>query len=395
MVKSNKYLSFLAIALLLFFAYVSFGIHVMQQTTLWIAVPGSLILAYLAMPQKGMSSYVKYILILYLWIAFTFIFAVDQKIASNHLQRLLGCFIMIYVFGMLSKDYKLVPWLYFVFIVYYLGMLLYANNNILIEGYDYTEDRMDDKVLGANTVAYFTFFTTFIFYIMDICVTKRFLKKLFRILFLLTPILSFGVAILTASRQVFIIQIPLVLLLMYLRYFRKSRIDRKIIFIAASVFVVLFLGARAVNIYSGSSLGQRSEMEVFEDKRIDLMTKAIEVGADHPIVGVGPGNFGNYAYGRSGFSHCTYTELFANSGFPALVIFVSLLYVYLSRQWKRYKKTKDMSFLSFFIFGIMYSIDNLFYVFYSATWLMSFFILVAMHSDNYYKMKYSSVLSVQ
>lgn len=385
MVRSNKYLSFIAIALLIFFAYVSYGVQGMQQTALWIAVPGSFILAFLAIPRKELSLYVKYILLLYLWIAFTFIFAFDQKIASNHLQRLLGCFVMIYVFGLLAKDNKLVPWLYIVFIVYYLGMLWYANNNILIDFYDYTEDRMDDNKLGANTVAYFTFFTTFIIYIMDICATKQILRKLFRILFLLTPFLSFMIAILTASRQVFVIQIPLVLLLMYIRYFRNSKGDRKILFIVGSILLVMLLGTSVVNIYSDSSLGRRNELDVSGDSRIRLLAKAMEIGADHPVVGVGPGNFGKYAYGKnSAISHCTYTELFANSGLPALVIFVSLLFVFLSRQWKRYKKTKDTSFLAFSLFGIMYIIDNIFYVFYSSPWLITFFILVATHSDNIY-----------
>ena len=56
-------------------------------------------------------------------------------------------------------------------------------------------------------------------------------------------------------------------------------------------------------------------------------------------------------------------------------------------QIRRYKKFKDKYFLVFGFFGLFYIIDGFFYVFYAQIWLISFFILVATHSDTYYKTK--------
>lgn len=39
----------------------------------------------------------------------------------------------------------------------------------------------------------------------------------------------------------------------------------------------------------------------------------------------------------------------------------------------------------FFICGLIYVFDNFFYVFYIDLWLIGFFMLLASHSEQYYK----------
>ena len=378
-------LAVVAIALLLVFAFVSFGSS-LQQTMLHIAVPGAFILAFIAIPDRKVNRYLGLIIGLYVWEVVCTATAQYFSPAMTELRRVAACFMMIYAIYQLAKDQKYIPWLYLIYIVYYFSIVYYASTNIITPDYDYTEDRLDDKELGANTVAYFTFFTTFIIFIFPDIIKSEFWKRIMRILFLLTPVLSFGVAILTGSRQVAVIQLPLIALLLYLRYVRGRRTSFKLIFLAVAVVAVFFLAGKASTIYEQSYLAQRNEMTVTEDVRMIHAQRAIEMGLNNPVFGVGPGNYAAQTHGS--FSHCTYFELFANNGFPGLIIFLFLLFFIFRDQLRRYRRTKDLLFLVFLVFVVVYAADNIFYVFHTNNWLISFLFLVAMHSNKYYETHY-------
>lgn len=390
MVKSNRFLAGLAIALLMIFAVANYFFPGgLQQITLWVCVPGAAVLAFFAVPHHKASKYMKLQIALYLWVAFTALFAFRYDLALQQLRRIVVCFLMLYSINQLAKDYKLTMWLYIVFVLYYAGIVYYARTHILTDFYDYTEDRLDDNILNANVVAYFTFFTTFIVYILGDTVKKKGWSWILRLVFLLSPVWSFVIALLTASRQVIIIQVPLILLLLYLRYMKNKNPMVKLLFVFFGIAIGVFLVSKGISAYEGSYLSQRNEdIEIGEDVRTVLIRRAIHVGATHPIVGVGPGCFGMYGMHRNTFSHNTFTELFANCGLPALALFVALLGKFLVVQWRRYKRYKDNIFLVFFSFGLMYVVDNMFYVFYTMPWLIAFFFLVAQHSDNYYELNY-------
>ena len=389
MVKSNRLLSALAIAFLLFFALASFVIEGMQRTALWISLPSAAALAFVAVPHHRANVYMKLQIALYLWIAFTALFAINIPIAVNQVRRLVVCFLSIYAFNQLAKDYKLTKWLYIVYLVFYVGMIYYASTHILGADYDYSEDRLDDDKLNANMIAYFTFFSTYIVYILAELANRKWEKALYKWLFILSPVWSFVAAILTVSRQIMVIQVPLIIILFYIRYLKDKKATNQVGFILIALFVGLLLIREASVIYENSYLSQRNEESYTEDTRIHLIRDAIEVGITHPIVGVGPGGFGKYMYGRS-FSHCNYVELFANSGLLAMILCIVMYWKFVKSQWKRYKRTRDKTFLAFLTFGAMYVLDNVFYVYYTNTWLMAFFFLVAMHADNYYKLQYVS-----
>lgn len=379
--------AFLAISALLFFALASYALEGMQRTALWIAIPTATVFSFLLYPDLKLNVYMKLQFALYLWIAFTAVFAFNQTIATNQVRRIIVCFMSIYSFNQLARKQGLVKWLYVVYIVFYLSMLYYARTHILDVDFDYTEDRMDDEKLNANMIAYFTFFTTYIVFILAEMVKNKWTRRICLTLFLISPVWSFIAAILTSSRQIIVIQIPLVLILFYIRYLRGQSHTRKFLFVLVGFIAGLFLIQKGLNVYEGSYLSHRNESSLADDTRIRLILDAAEVGITHPIVGVGPGCFGKYKYGRS-FSHCNYAELFANSGILALVLCVAMYWIFIKTQWKRYKKTKDRIILTFLVFGLVYALDNVFYVYYTNTWLMSFFFLVAMHSDNYYRDNY-------
>src|SRR6185437_3589419 len=61
------------------------------------------------------------------------------------------------------------------------------------------------------------------------------------------------------------------------------------------------------------------------DARRDLLMESIRVTLQHPIFGVGPGNF--QAYTKSWHvTHNTYTELSSETGIPGLALFLTILY---------------------------------------------------------------------
>ena len=320
----------------------------------------------------------------------TTVTAVNSAIAVRTLRRAVGVFLMVLTISQLAKERKVVPWLYLVFFIYYLGIVYYAYTHILTATYDIGEDRLDDDTLGANTVAYFTFYTTFIIYILAEMVKGSRLRRFLRILFLTMPVWSFYVAILTASRQVFVIQGPLILLLLYVRYLKTSKANTKVFFLIAGIVAMLAIGKVGLDLYERSELKERNEQSLEEDQRMVHFHKAFEVAFEHPLVGVGPGNYGRYVFHRAGFTHSSYLELIATTGFPGLIPFLILIFQPMLVQWKRYRKTRDPGCLVFFLFFVFFAVDNVFYVFYTAPWLMSFFFLVEAHGNQYYKLKFGS-----
>lgn len=383
----RKVFAYLAVAFLAFFAIASYALEGMQQIALWVAVPAATVLSFMMDPRLKFNVYMKLQLALYLWIAFTAVFALYPGIADAQVRRIVVCFMSIFSFNQLARRPGLTKWLYLVYIIFYLSMLYYAGTHILVDDYDYSEDRLDDDKLNANMIAYFTFFTTYIIYIMAEMVEIKWLKLLFTILFLISPVWSFAVAILTGSRQVIVIQAPLIAFLFYIRYLKGKTTFRKGLFIVLGIVLLFILANRGMRYYEGSYLSYRNEESYLQDSRIKMIMDAADVGFSHPLVGVGPGCFGRYRYGRS-FSHCNYVELFANSGLLAMILCFVLYGTFIKRQWQRFRRTRDPIILVFFVFGVMYALDNVFYVYYINPWLMSFFFLVAEHSDMYYQEKY-------
>lgn len=196
--------------------------------------------------------------------------------------------------------------------------------------------------------------------------------------------LSFYTAIYTASRQVLSIQLPLISILLYIRYLKNHTIAKKLQFSFIAILVSLAILPFVIDTYDSSYLKERNEINIEEDSRIKLAKDAIKVGFEHFPLGVGPGNYIVHSYNKH-FSHNTYTELFANEGIVGLIIYLVIVIGFVKEQWKRYRMYADDIFLVFFWCGAFYIIDGFFYSFYQELWLISFFILTITHSKTYYE----------
>ena len=353
----------------------------LNTVSLYLIAPFITLLCFLKYNFTTIRSYLTPLLCMFGWVAVSSLWAVYPEAASRQLHQILGVVMLIYVYYSLAKNKALVPYLYFSFVICYFAAWYYAHTNILTL-IDLSEDRLNDSKLNANTLAYYTFYYTIATFIChQICSGKW--KRIFLVLFYVAIPLTVYTAFLTASRQVFIIQIPLIGLCLLQKYFS---LDTKSFLRLMVIVCIAFIGYKYVvdTMYEGSLLQRRNEIAIKEDTRIVLMKDAFNVGMSRFFTGVGAGNFMYYTEERN-FSHCTYLELFANTGILGALLFIIPLFSFLKHQWRRYKLTNDKLYISFFIFGLIFFVDNFFYVFYPDMFLMAFLCLIMSHSEQYWK----------
>ncbi len=209
------------------------------------------------------------------------------------------------------------------------------------------------------------------------------MKRTWLFLFWIMIPASFGVSLLTASRQVMIIQVPLYSLLIYQRYFKGSSMRKKMYFSLVALTVMVSLSGKIINTYDNSFLKERAEKNVADDSRMELVRDATKVALKNMPLGVGSANYQGVSSRRQ-ISHNSYLEAFVNMGIIGLILYAALMMSFTIRQWKRYKRYDDKMYFYFFTFGLIYVLDGVFFVFYNAIWLISFFMLVAAHSETYY-----------
>lgn len=367
-----------------FAAFVSLFAESINAVALYIVLPSAFIATFFYWKKIKVNEYFNLLLLLYLWIFVSVLWATDTAVAFRQLRQCLGSILLCYVFSVKAQSVKNIEWIYFTYIIVLVMDWYYAYNNIL-NIIDVGVERLDDNKLNANTLAYHTFYVTFATYILgDITEKKR--KKIYNILFLLMIPLSFYTSLLTASRQILIIQVPLIAILLFIRYLKETNVGKKFISLFIIFIAFICLLPFVLNIYDNSTLKTRSEIDIKEDSRILLAKDAFMVGVENFPLGVGPGNYLVHSYNKH-FSHNTYLELFANEGIVGLIIYLTLMFGFIKKQWRRYKKYNDKIFLAFLIFGLFYIFDGIFYSFYEQLWLISFFIIVASHSETYYQIK--------
>lgn len=355
-----------------------------NNIALYFVIPVIFLFTVLYSKSLISNRYMNLLSLLFIWILLSVLWATDVNYAMEQVNQILGSFLLCYIFSQKGQDAKFLPTLYFSFVILLIGDWYYAYKN-MFDVMEFGTDRLNDNKLNANTFGYHTFYATFAIFLFGEWKTK--FKRIMRVLFILMIPLSFITAMYTASRQILIIQIPLLVLLLYGRYYKSNRMSMKIFSSAILLMLCLVIVPKVSEIYEGSSLQQRNDIEIKDDVRIQLMKDAFEVGNEYFPFGVGANNYIVHSF-NSHFSHNTYLELYANEGVLGVFLYILMLWIFLKKQWRRYRVTSDMMFFYFFVAGIIFAIDGFFYVFYPHLWLISFFILVATHSETYYKQQY-------
>lgn len=360
--------------------------------SLYIAIPVAFIICFLSYDTIRNNKYIRILMCLYLWLCICTPLAEYMNLALDELKRVLGCFILSYSIASLSTKPKMIPWMYLIYCVLLLFVWRYASDNI-IENISFGEERLGDARLNANHLAYYTFYVMFCIYILGNIVHNKNISKIFQLIFICSIIFSFITAIYTASRQILYIQIPFYFILLYHRYFIQNSysVNTKILIILATIGGVMMLyNQLGKEVYTKSLLKERSSISYSDDIRSSITSEAIEVGFEHPLLGHGPGNSLNKNI-LGVITHNSFLELLVNTGLPSVIIYTYLICFFLIRQYRRWRNSKDKTYLLFLIFGLFWFLYQILYVFYTDLWLISFFFLVATHSEIYYNThKYKS-----
>lgn len=325
------------------------------------------------------NRFLKLLFVLYFWFLISSFFSVDVNESFLQVKRTVATFLLCTVFASIGEKRPVVG--YVIYLLFFIALLYYAYFNIL-SIIDVSEERMQDDNVNANMFAYYTSFTTFALFILSYCSTNK--KRLFNVLFLGMIPLSFIVALLTGSRQTLLVQIPLIASLLGVKYVRNGK--EVLVFSLIILVAILLFFSFGEGMYEHSTLAHRNELSVGDDERTFLIKDAFRVGFNNIVLGVGPGCY-KLVNPTHHYAHCAYAELIACSGLPALAIYVSMLIIFIKTQIKRYYASKNRLFLSFALFGVIFSFQNLFYAFYLLPWLMSFFVLVSSHSNSIFKKK--------
>lgn len=314
--------------------------------------------------------------------------AENVEIAFSSLFTILTGFVGFFCFFSLSSRGKNLPMLFAIFLLYYIRMWWYIVSELGVANVDITTDRLGtgEGQLNANDVAYMTFYFNSALWMLY-AFSERFYRRKVLGVFLLVGmvVLSFVAATLFASRQILLIELPFVLGLLYIKFFKErngKRTSKWLLPILVIVILVALYQYVGETIFSNSLLFERYE-NIEEDSRLFLMWKALEMGIHNPILGVGCGNFMYYS-GLHVFSHCSYTELFANSGFVAAFVYIYWIIRSIFIQIKRYRVTKSVLFLYLALICFMWFLSNFFFVFYINVWLMGFWGLILGTSETLY-----------
>lgn len=296
-----------------------------------------------------------------------------------------GLIVSLLMYSLSRKSLGNASWLLIAFVVLYFSTMLYIFRSGVVYELDEETGRIGMKGVNANDMAYFLFYTTIAFSLLgwDGKSKMNFWNLLSYVVLIIFTLYT---SIITASRQVLLVVLPFALLSVVFRlkggrHFSSGGIIGLVLFGFA-----LILGSNifVTNYMHGSFLEQRMQMDIGEDDRVILLEKAIEVGIDHPIFGVGPGNYQKFSGG--GFSHCSYTELFATSGLLAMILFIIIVYKSAKIQHRRYIHTHNRVFLYLYISTLVWAAYNVLYVFYISPWLISFLFVMIGYSDSVYNM---------
>lgn len=349
---------------------------------LYIIIPFSFIVTFLADEKDLSLNYShKILLIVYMWIFCCIPFAFDIDAASRMFSKVAGCILLTFTISRLCKNEFARVLLLLIPLIYLASAWYYAYTN-LFGVISFGDERLNEEGgLNANVFGYYTFYSIFSVYLLG-----EFLDgwpaRICKLLLFLAGPLVFYTAMYTCSRQVLLISMPFWIILLMFRYARFS-IKSFLFTILIVIVTVLLYNNYGSAIYEDSLLQERIEHNISDDERAGIVEDCLELGYANPLHGVGPLNAKLFTRSHL-MAHNSFLELFADTGFLGMFLFVCFVLSFLAIQTIRYYLSRDKIFLTLIIFGLFWLVYQFFYVFYDNLWLIMYFILISLISDYYY-----------
>ena len=274
-------------------------------------------------------------------------------------------------------------WIFFGYILLLASTIYYLHTENLLVTLDSDTERLEDELVNANDLAYYLFYATIGWTIICHDLKPNAIFSILGNLIIISTLLF--LSIVTASRQMLMIVLPFFVYSVYFLYLRgQSTLNKIIITIICSIAALFIYSYFMDNMFEGSFLEKRMEINIEDDTRSALLEDALNIGARHPFFGIGPGNMIFYS-NDGGFSHNSYLELFATTGFFGTILFVWMILSFIKMQIKRYRVTRNPMFMYLTITTIVWALYNNLYVFYSGIWLITFFFVLCGFSDATYR----------
>lgn len=237
----------------------------------------------------------------------------------------------------------------------------------------------DESLMDPNYYGYFSFIG-----ISSLFILKSIKNNLvIRIGIICLILISFFFGIVNASRATFIITILISVLSYSFDIFKSGKSKFKILFsLLFFLLVILSTYIFFTDNLLDQLLFQRFEaLETVESPRQFHARKAIEIGLQNPVFGVGAGNYSvvpkRYEFGS--FSHNTFTEVFANFGLIGLSLYSYLQYIIFKRLKNRLRNKhifKSHFIIQLLIVFFVFQVYSIFYVVYLDTIFMFLFSLI-------------------
>lgn len=326
------------------------------------------------------SKYWKPSIILLLWM---FLSSVLSRNYSESMSAIIPCiaavFLSLSVWALVSinDNSKLVEFAYIALFFSILYATVTGDFFTLDFNYANEAERRGNTQLNSNQYAYFSLFALIA---TRLILGKQKVKNsIIRILIYLgLGSITFFIALLTASRQVLLLGLPVLLYFLYYDFWLHGNNKVRIFSIALLIIIGVFCLPTILEVYNSSYLSTRVSANIQEDSRVFLLKTGLEQGLNHPILGLGLG-------ADVIFSHCTYTHLMARCGMIAFLAYIYIILIALIEQFTRYKQTKDTYFKLYAFLIIIFTIANFFYSYINQPFMLSVLFVIIGDSDKTYR----------
>lgn len=328
---------------------------------------------------------VSWYLIFFLFGTLSILYSIDADAAIATQKKMLIVFLFtVAVFSFALNSIKTVKAIYIANVIVLFLLIGY----VLRLGID-TEsgERIEESVLNANSYGYYVFTGLFSLFILYSSRRNYKQKVLYMILTILGSIFSFWLILASASRGASII----ISLLIIGNIFIITSVSKKGMFRKLIVSVILVIGVFYLAVFVSDNylkdsylLKRFNDLEERETPRQFHARKAIEIGSDNPLIGVGAGNYAIVpkAIEQGSFSHNTFTEVFANFGLVGVFMYLTMLFALAIKIRKNLKTNNNRirvinyQILLFFLVFVIY---NTLYVVYLSNIFMHFLFVIYAH----------------
>lgn len=325
------------------------------------------------------SKYWKPSIILLLWMLLS---SMLSRNYSESLSAMTPCiaavFLSLSIWALTSKkdNSKLIEFAFIALFISILYATLTGDSFLLDFDYANEVERRGNTQMNSNQYAYFSLFA--IIAARLILGKQKVKNSLIRILiYLCLSSITFFIALLTASRQVLLLGIPVLLYFLYYDFWIHGSNKARVLAIASLMVVGALCLPTILELYNNSYLSTRVSANIQEDSRVYLLKTGLEQGLAHPIFGLGLG-------ADVVFSHCTYTHLMGRCGIVAFLAYAYMIFIALIEQFTRYRKTKDTYFKLYAVLIIVYAVANFFYSYINQPFMLSVLFIIIGDSDKTY-----------